>query len=123
MANVSIRQYTRARLRSPTVWALVGCALLGFALVVCVGIAPLRVHAEGDAGGDVEAWRTSPFHGVPNAATGLPIPCQCRYQGSALPLGAKVCLHTRDGPRLARCDLLLNNSTWVPTDAACDLNS
>jgi hypothetical protein len=79
-------------------------------------------RAEG-AEGAIEAWRTSPFHGVPNAATGLPIPCLCRYKGTSLPLGAEVCLTTVDGPRIARCDLLLNNTTWVPTATPCLVNS
>ena len=71
----------------------------------------------------VEAWRTSPFHGVPNAATGLPIPCRCRYQGRDVVLGTRVCMNMPNGTVMARCDLLLNNTTWVPTDVPCNLNS
>jgi hypothetical protein len=71
----------------------------------------------------VEAWRTSPYHGVPNAATGLPIPCRCRYQGRDVMLGTQVCMNMPNGTMLARCDLHLNNSTWVPLDIPCNLNS
>jgi hypothetical protein len=70
-----------------------------------------------------EAWRSSPFHGVPNAATGLPIPCRCRYQGRDVMLGTQVCMNMPNGTMLARCDLHLNNSTWVPMDIPCQLNS
>jgi hypothetical protein len=70
-----------------------------------------------------DAWKTSPFHGVPNAATGKTIPCNCRYKGSELPLGAEICLNTPNGTVLARCDLHLNNTTWAPTTTPCQLNS
>jgi hypothetical protein len=70
-----------------------------------------------------DAWKTSPFHGVPNAATGQNIPCRCRFQGKDLQLGAEVCMNTPNGTMLARCDLLLNNTTWAPTSIPCQLNS
>jgi hypothetical protein len=70
-----------------------------------------------------EAWTTSPFHGVPNAATGKNIPCVCRYKGAALPLGTEICLNTPYGMMLARCDLQLNNTTWAPTTTPCQINS
>jgi hypothetical protein len=79
--------------------------------------------AAGNADTTTEAWRTSPFHGVPNAATGLPIPCRCRYQGRDVMLGTQVCMNMPNGTMLARCDLHQNNSTWVPMDIPCTLNS
>jgi len=68
------------------------------------------------------AWPSSPFHGVISGATGEPIPCRCRFQGSAFALGAEVCMRTHLGVQLARCDLFLNNTTWVPTGVPCTIS-
>jgi hypothetical protein len=69
--------------------------------------------------GPPPAWPSSPFHGVIDGATGLPIPCLCRYQGIAYRLGDTVCMHTHLGQQLTRCDLFLNNTSWVPTGLPC----
>jgi hypothetical protein len=69
-----------------------------------------------------EAWRTSPFHGVTNGATGRPIPCRCRHQGGAFRLGETVCMNTHLGTQVARCDLFLNNTSWVPTGVPCTMS-
>lgn len=69
-----------------------------------------------------EAWRTSPFHGVTNEATGRPIPCLCRFRGQDYRLGDAVCMTTHVGTVIARCDLSLNNTTWVPTGEPCTLS-
>jgi hypothetical protein len=66
-----------------------------------------------------EAWRTSPYHGVTNPATGQRIPCLCRFKGEDYRLGASVCMNTHVGTVIARCDLELNNTTWKPTDQPC----
>jgi hypothetical protein len=65
------------------------------------------------------AWPSSPFHGVIDGATGLPIPCLCRYQGIVYRLGDTVCMNTHLGRQLTRCDLFLNNTSWVPTGVPC----
>jgi hypothetical protein len=70
-----------------------------------------------------EAWRTSPFHGVPNAATGRNIPCVCVYRGREYRLGDAVCMTTHVGTVVTRCDLNLNNTTWAPTTEPCNLSS
>ena len=69
--------------------------------------------------GPPPAWPSSPFHGVIDGATGLPIPCLCRYQGEAYRLGDTVCMNTHLGRQLTRCDLFLNNTSWVPTGVPC----
>lgn len=66
-----------------------------------------------------DAWRTSPFHKQIDGATGKPIPCVCRFRGEGYRLGATVCMQTHMGVVIARCDLLLNNTTWAPTDQPC----
>lgn len=68
------------------------------------------------------AWPTSPFHGVISGATGQPIPCRCRFQGAAYRLGDTVCMTTHLGIQLARCDLFLNNTSWVPTGVPCTMS-
>jgi hypothetical protein len=72
--------------------------------------------------GRTEAWRTSPYHGAINGA-GQPIPCLCRHRGRSYKLGEKVCLEMPNGVVLARCDMFLNNTSWIPTDEACTLSS
>jgi hypothetical protein len=72
--------------------------------------------------GPPPAWPNSPFHGVISGATGEPIPCRCRFEGSAFALGATVCMRTHLGVQLARCDLFLNNTTWVPTGVPCTIS-
>ena len=83
---------------------------------------PTRVGAEPIAAG-VEAWRTSPFHGVISEATGKPIPCLCRYRDRYFKLGERVCMSTpNNGVVVTRCDLFLNNTSWVPTEEQCTIS-
>jgi hypothetical protein len=74
------------------------------------------------AGTPPPAWPTSPFHGVISGATGEPIPCRCRHRGSAYRLGDTVCMNTHLGVQLARCDLVLNNTSWIPTGVPCTMS-
>jgi hypothetical protein len=68
------------------------------------------------------AWPTSPFHGVTSGATGQAIPCRCRFGGSQFRLGDTVCMSTPLGVQLARCDLVLNNTSWVPMGVPCTMS-
>jgi hypothetical protein len=68
------------------------------------------------------AWPDSPFHGVISGATGEAIPCRCRFKGAAYPLGDTVCMSTHLGVQLARCDLVLNNTSWVPIGVPCTMS-
>ncbi len=70
---------------------------------------------------DLPAWPTSPYHGVTDG-DGKRIPCRCRFQGSAFKLGDTVCMSTHLGVQLARCDLYLNNTSWVPTGVPCTMS-
>ena len=72
--------------------------------------------------GQLPAWPTSPFHGVISGATGEAIPCRCRFQGSAYRLGDTVCMTTHLGVQFARCDLYLNNTSWIPTGVPCTMS-
>jgi hypothetical protein len=68
------------------------------------------------------AWPTSPYHGVISGATGEPIPCRCRYRDSDFRLGDTVCMNTYRGVQMARCDLFLNNTSWVPIGIPCTMS-
>ena len=68
-----------------------------------------------------EAWKTSPFHGVIDG-NGRIIPCLCVYRGKKFRLGETVCMATHLGTVMTRCDLLLNNTSWVPTNEPCTLS-
>ncbi len=45
--------------------------------------------------------------------------CTCRFQGQDIQLGQSVCINTANGPRMARCVRVLNNTSWEVTKGAC----
>ncbi|NBN77900.1 hypothetical protein GWI72_06415 [Microvirga tunisiensis] len=48
-------------------------------------------------------------------------PCICRAQGLDHEVGSTVCLRSAKGPRLARCVMVLNNTSWKFSDMPCAL--
>ena len=99
------------------------------ALVAATLLVPLHPsRAVDEAGGGAAAgvpppaWPSSPFHGVISGATGEPIPCRCRFRDSDFKLGETVCMNTHLGVQLARCDLFLNNTSWVPIGVPCTMS-
>jgi hypothetical protein len=67
------------------------------------------------------AYEGSPFHGARDG-NGRIIPCRCRFQGREFRLGETVCMATPVGTVITRCDLLQNNTSWVPTGSACTIS-
>jgi hypothetical protein len=67
---------------------------------------------------DTPNYLTSPYHGVTDG-NGNIIPCRCRFRGEQLQLGTMVCMETQFGTVLARCDLMDNNTSWIPTRTPC----
>ncbi len=49
--------------------------------------------------------------------------CTCRFMGRKYELGVMLCLKTPNGPRMARCELNLNNTSWKPTSTPCNIAS
>jgi hypothetical protein len=92
--------------------------LLAAAALIALSVPAPAVRAQEPA---PPAWPTSPYHGVIDGA-GQRIPCRCRFGGSAYRLGDTVCMSTHLGVQLARCDLALNNTSWVPTGVPCTLS-
>ena len=45
--------------------------------------------------------------------------CTCRALGRDFELGRTVCLSTSQGPRLAICGMVLNNTSWRFSDVPC----
>jgi hypothetical protein len=45
--------------------------------------------------------------------------CYCRAQGKMFALGESACLKTSEGPRIAQCGMVLNNTSWRFTTQAC----
>lgn len=45
--------------------------------------------------------------------------CTCRAKGVLAEQGEVVCLATPQGERMARCDKVLNNSSWTFVDRPC----
>lgn len=57
-------------------------------------------------------------------AQGQPkIDCTCRYQGQDFQLGDMICLKSPNGPQLARCGFVQNNTSWNFTGAGCVYSS
>lgn len=49
-----------------------------------------------------------------------PAECTCRGRdGRAYALGERTCLVTTEGPRLAECTMVLNNTSWRTNGRAC----
>jgi hypothetical protein len=70
---------------------------------------------------DQPAYPTSPFHGVTDG-NGQIIACRCRFKGRQFRVGELVCMSTHIGVVMARCDLMLNNTSWVPTSTPCTIS-
>lgn len=70
---------------------------------------------------DQPAYPTSPYHGMVNG-DGQVIPCRCRFQGHEFRVGDEVCMSTHLGVVMTRCDLMQNNTSWVPTATACTIS-
>ncbi|HEX4766933.1 MAG TPA: hypothetical protein VH414_11730 [Lichenihabitans sp.] len=45
--------------------------------------------------------------------------CTCRFKGENLPLGARRCLMTAQGPRISECVTELNVTSWRPSYEEC----
>ena len=50
-------------------------------------------------------------------------PCPCRHPGGVAPPGAVVCLDVNGKRSLARCEMVLNNSSWRFLDKPCPIAS
>lgn len=50
------------------------------------------------------------------------IPCLCLYAGTTYEQAECACLPTPNGPRLACCGKVLNNSSWMFVGDACSLS-
>src|SRR5262245_13379807 len=110
MLSLRVHGITSARIRLVS-----AAAAAAIVLALTSSSSAVDPSPEGSAiGGPSPSWPTSPFHGVISGATGEVIPCRCRFRGTAYRLGDTVCMTTHLGVQLARCDLLLNNTSWVP---------
>ncbi len=45
--------------------------------------------------------------------------CRCRYQGKYFGQGETVCIRVGGQSKLARCDMVLNNSSWTFLGNGC----
>ena len=83
-----------------------------------VAVVPLTSRAEGPRRPN---WPSSEYHGKIDG-NGNPIPCRCLFKGQSFKLGTTVCMNTHKGTVMAECDLVQNNTSWVPTDAPCTIS-
>jgi hypothetical protein len=95
------------------------------AVIVAAGalgwLAPPGAAEEPHAGVPPPAWPTSPYHGVIDG-DGKRIPCLCRFREADYRVGDTVCMNTHLGVQLARCDLILNNTSWIPIGVPCTMS-
>ncbi len=49
------------------------------------------------------------------------IPCTCRFQGADFGLGEEICMKRPAGSTMARCEMVLNNTSWKFTEAPCPI--
>lgn len=99
MSGSSIRSGVRLDVGSALRLAVLSIGLLGFVLLSVPGTALAEEGAR-----------------EPNV-----IPCLCRFDGAAYEQGQCVCIPTSNGPRRACCGKVLNNSSWMFADGACQL--
>jgi hypothetical protein len=57
--------------------------------------------------------------GIMQAQAHDPLNCYCRAQGKTFAVGETACLRTGEGPRLAECGMVLNNTSWQFTGRTC----
>ncbi len=57
---------------------------------------------------------------LPPAALGEPVrQCSCRAYGADHALGATICIRASSGSYLARCEMVLNNTSWKKIGDGC----
>ncbi len=54
-----------------------------------------------------------------SAGQGFAHSCTCKYLGGDAKQGETRCIKTASGPKLARCEMVLNNSSWTVLDEKC----
>ncbi len=109
------------RLMAAVPRGLAGAAL---AILAILALPPLAAAQQAQGASEPEGlpppnYPTSPHRGVIDGWTGKPIPCRCRFEGRQLELGTIVCMSTPVGTVLARCDLVANNTSWIPSREPC----
>ena len=57
--------------------------------------------------------------GIVQAQAHDPMNCYCRAQGKTFAVGEIACLRTSEGPRVAECGMVLNNTSWQFTARPC----
>lgn len=92
-------------------------ALLILTIALPVTAAPLSTGAATPA----PATAAAPGSKSGPSSTTAPDPasCICRAQGQDHELGATICLRGPRGPRIAKCVMVLNNTSWKFTNAPC----
>lgn len=45
--------------------------------------------------------------------------CTCRHQGNDIPEGQTICMKTPSGMQMAKCDRVLNNTSWKMLGTEC----
>jgi hypothetical protein len=80
---------------------------LPFALAALIAASAAFAHDPGIGARTVQAQAHDPLN------------CFCRAQGKTFAVGETACLRTGEGPRVAECGMVLNNTSWQFTGRAC----
>ena len=98
-----------------------GVLIAAAALLTVTGLLAVSLGFAAEPGAAEPNYLTSPYHGMRDG-NGRIIPCRCRFQGRDYPVGEIVCMSTHLGTVLTRCDLAQNNTTWIPSNVACEVS-
>ena len=47
--------------------------------------------------------------------------CSCKFAGGDVMLGETACISTAKGKSVARCEMVLNNTSWTVLNQPCDV--
>lgn len=93
--------------------------LAGAGFGVLASLTACPVHgADAPEGLPPANWPTSQYHALIDG-WGRTIPCRCRFNGNSYRLGEIVCMKTHVGTVLTRCDIVENNTSWMPSREPC----
>ena len=101
-------------------WPAAAVASVGLHLI-CIATVPAIAFDAAPSGNVEPNYLTSPYHRK-RVGNGQIIPCRCRFKGRDYPVGEIVCMTTHLGTVLTRCDLVQNNTSWIPSSEPCEIS-
>lgn len=98
-----------------SLWATL---LLGAVFLIAVpstAKADMPAAPSQSSGASTTSTGTSNGNSLSGSQGRIQVPCTCRYRGNDYQQGETACIRGR----LARCDMVLNNTSWAMTEEIC----